>query len=312
MSLSSLANAHLRDGIKNTKKSSLAICILARDCERYLKKTLKKIALLHKYFKHCEFFIAENNSKDSTPHIISQWCKKDIHHRHIIDVYTYFSRHHSSTLSFVNIFDSTINSSTKHNHIRTRIERMAILRDSVLDAAKKSSKKFEYVLMLDADIFWFSIKGILQCFSSFLPSWHALTANGRVFCWKCIPPFQNIYYDSFAVKPMYEAISPLSWQTHLQKTLSPLNKHAMLFPVESAFGAMALYQYNAIQDIKYTDATEEDGFSFCEHVSFHKQMRKSGHTNIFINPYMMLYYNNPIPFSFYSIIKAVKKRKKHL
>jgi hypothetical protein len=62
--------------------------------------------------------------------------------------------------------------------------------------------------------------------------------------------------------------------------------------VFSAFGGLAIYQYEAIRDINYQLIFNNDNRVevYCEHCSIYYQMQKNGYERVFINPNMYLHY----------------------
>ena len=193
--------------------------------------------------------------------------------------------------------------------------RIATVRDSALDAIKKANTKFDYVLMLDADVFELSIRGIIASFSDHIPSWDVLTANGRYWnfslAFSILPYVKNAYYDTFAIQQVYDEAKPFDRQISLWRIFSALRKNSMLFPVCSAFGGMGLYKYKAVETARYFDASQEDDFQFCEHISFHRKLKEAGFPSVFVNPAMMLYYNNPLRAFFSGLVKTLIGKKIH-
>ncbi len=302
MSNAFLHKQHFCTGKKNAKVSTLAVCLLARDCQKYLPKTLRTLERLSAYFAHVEFFIAENDSADATPNILTQWCNNDTPRRHSVNVHAYVAQHlptafaSKSTNSNAgnDAFTREYDASLEHAHMRRRTMRIAAVRDSALHAIKNSATQFDYVLMLDADVVSLSVRGIISSFSDHLPSWDVLTANGRSFYFymNILPFIGDAHYDTFAVQRIYEEARPFNRNIEFRRELSLLRKHSMPFPVHSAFGGMGLYKYAALKNTSYFAAAQEDDFQFCEHVSFHKGLRSLGFCKVFINPAMLLYYNS--------------------
>ncbi len=314
MSNAFLCKHHILSGKKNARNTSLAVYLLARDCQKYLTKTLRNLQRIGSYFKHVEFFVAENDSVDATTDILLRWCHEDSNHRHSVDVRTYVAQHiplytshddegHNQSSVFTREHDASL----EHTHMRKRTMRIAAVRDSALYAIKNSQTEFEYVLMLDADVFSFSVRGILSCFSDYFPPWDVLTANGRLFYFymlkKFIPFLKEVYYDTFAIQRIHEDARPFDRNINLLREFSLLKKRSMLFPVNSAFGGMGLYKYHVLKDVEYFTSVEEDKFRFCEHISFHRKLRTMGFCNIFVNPAMLLHYNNASRAFFSGFVK---------
>lgn len=59
------------------------------------------------------------------------------------------------------------------------------------------------------------------------------------------------------------------------------------FEVESCFGGMAIYRYDALSNCTYSYREAEPPHMLdCEHVLFHKCLRQRTHARIFTNPHM--------------------------
>lgn len=303
-----LMQHHVKSGLRRAKESSIAICLLARDCARNLPQTLRAVTRLSSAFKHASCIAVENDSADATPRILRCWTAQDPACRVLADPREFLEQAEQEARNFAgaDIADRSRDASTRHEDMRRRVMRIALVRDCALAAAARlhaalesqTGAGFDYLLMCDADLQAIDVRGIISSFSDQLPPWHALATNGRgfYFYWakKILPMLQNGYHDTFALQPLYEEARPFDWQVDLRGRFSLLRKSSAPFRVASAFGGLALYKYSAVAGASYARACREDGGAFCEHVSFHRQLRDNGFPDVYINPAMRARYHNPV------------------
>lgn len=301
-----LMQHHVKSGLRRAKESSIAVCLLARDCARNLPKTLRAIARLSFAFKRAHCIAVENDSADATPRILQRWAAQDPARRALADPREFLAQAEQNAWNFEGgIADRSRDASTRHEDMRRRVMRIALVRDCALAAAERlhgelaaqTGAGFDYLLMCDADLQAIDVRGIISSLSSEFPSWHACAANGRGFYFHAakniFPMLQNGYHDTFALQPLYEDARPFDWQVDLRGRFSLLRKSSAPFRVNSAFGGLALYRYGAVASASYARACREDDCAFCEHVSFHRQLRENGFPDVYINPAMRAYYHNP-------------------
>ena len=80
--------------------------------------------------------------------------------------------------------------------------------------------------------------------------------------------------------------------------LQPLAKKMPLFAVQSAFGGVGIYRWDAVRGREYgVEENRGDGRVevISEHSFLHRRMIEAGRNRLFINPSMVVYYNRPRP-----------------
>ena len=293
-------------GLQNTK---LAVCILARDCAKQLSANIVRLEYLARYCKELHYFVVENDSKDNTRAILDNWKQKSKHRVHLPNIYKYYElvrNMQTSHGSKVTIdFDRSKDSMQERDVFIQRIKRIAFARDCYLHALQQSDFIPDIVMMLDIDLFSFSVKNIVQSIQE-SDRWDVITANGRKYeliTHGAKSSIKNIYYDSYAVELHGISNTPFYWNKEFQLKFATLSKHDSVVPVNSAFGGLALYQYKALYNSGamdkdniglYSRSIHADNYQFCEHVSLHRVLRERGHDKIFIHPRLEVWYNSYI------------------
>lgn len=131
----------------------------------------------------------------------------------------------------------------------------------------------------------------------------ALTEEAFVSCWRrddwsvCAANQRGPYYDIFALRhPLWCPIDSLKQQQFLEPYVGyedalrrSVKARMIVIPeaadwieVDSAFGGMAIYKREAIEDASYK-GLDAHGNEICEHVELHKAIRGRG-LRLFINP----------------------------
>jgi hypothetical protein len=171
--------------------------------------------------------------------------------------------------------------------IPKRVERIAYCRNQIVNAVRSDPTyaNIDFIAMADLDGLntLLNAEQIEHCWSS-TQAWDVVTANQLDF-----------YYDVYALR--HRHWSPVNCQVQ-QEQLEPIigcdpsvnlavwAKQVQLKPenrfieVESAFGGFAIYKKEAFIAGNYEG--NEDGVEVCEHVPFHRALRKAGY-RIFIH-----------------------------
>jgi hypothetical protein len=136
------------------------------------------------------------------------------------------------------------------------------------------------------------LEGIAHAFGQDIP-WDAQFANGRITDPRR-PQLGDFYWDTYA---LWE-VGDTSPQTEPKmaaygEMLKPLIKGMPLFAVQSAFGGMGLYRWEALKGLRYgVESNRDDRVEvIVEHTYLHRQMIAAGHSRLFINPSMLVYYD---------------------
>jgi len=245
---------------------------VVRDCGKNLGQNIKKIEKLRNLFFDSEVVIFENDSKDQTANILKKWAN-----------------------SSKNIFIKSENFNTSTIPIKTsgvnpyfsmfRIEKMSFYRNQYLEVINSNNFKRDYVLIIDLDISDFSIKGIAHSFG--VPNdWSCITANGTSLSKR----LKRQYHDAYALIEQ-GCVNHIQSEEIIENNRLKFSflKYGMpLFPVASAFGGLAIYNWDSIKGKYYSCMPNENSKVqvLCEHVSLHSQLGG----NVFINPSMKVKY----------------------
>ena len=223
------------------KNTRLAIAILARNCEKSLKKNFIELQKLEEYYS-IDYYIIENDSTDGTKDFLIQWVNDD---------------NHKKLISFNNLElpeEKQINGN--------RIQRMVQYRNLYMDAIEDSGVHYDYLVMVDIDVEYFSAEDIIDSINNKPEDAVGVFANGRYFYKIGKKYFLTNYYDLFAFEIENK-------KTNVDK-LSVLNKkfkNNRFVTCSSAFAGIGIYEYKIIQKIRYK-YEELDGNSICEHIPF--------------------------------------------
>lgn len=228
-------------------KPSLFIAGLAQNCSSQLLSNIPSLLSLKRNFD-CTGVVLENGSSDNTRQVAEAFVSK---------------------LNNGKVITPEIPQGI------TRYEKMAFLRNELLSEASKVTPDF--VCMVDLDLYHFDgLEDYIPSSSTIADTILGLMPYPIVSAWhpseKIIwMGFDWVYYDLLAVeysdgtRPNWQGdISYPDTKDEFKKSESSSVKGAM--DVNSAFGGMAFYLYDAIKDIKY------DG-SDCEHIKFNKQLK---------------------------------------
>lgn len=293
---------------KQLRTLKVAICCLARDCGIRLTHNIPKLERLGSHFKETAFFVVENNSKDNTRQILNTWQKKSIYTINLPSV----KKYHSKVGNIAIDFDRD-DLDLSHYKYRQRMARISLARDTYLDAVRNSTFFPNLLLMCDADVFNFSIDGIIDTLIS-PNTWDVVLAHG--FMYEChilkTKPIEwkKVYYDTYAT----ELVGDTSMKGDIKRELAPLLSRFMQKPewlqVNSAFGGIGIYKYDILHktNITYLNAIEQQDRNFCEHLSFHHQLKSRGYQKIFINPNMQVAYNTKFRAFIRKILTILKIR----
>jgi hypothetical protein len=216
--------------------AKIILCGVCKNAESSLDDTITSIEELVSNFNDYRVFIYENNSRDNTRTILKAWHKKN---SKVSILCEDFSEEELKSFSIAHTWDSK----------PCRIEITARARNIVLYQAMSSDyHDYEYVLMMDMDTDgkW-NIEGILSSFNLSV-EWDAIIANGILsneFMWD--------YYswrDDYRVPFGPEVVGDFFWNNIWQEKMKFDGKHDLI-PVYSAFGGLAIYKRDSIQNCNY-------------------------------------------------------------
>jgi glycosyltransferase involved in cell wall biosynthesis len=282
-------NDIIKSGYMKMSGSSISICALARDCQKNLKKNIRKIDKLRLHFAESEVVIFENDSKDKSLAILESWAQKS--NNVIIK---------SEKYRDVTIPENSFGANPYYS--KSRIEKMSFYRNKYLEIINSNKFSRDYVIVMDLDIADFSIDGIAHSFGV-NQDWSCITSNGTSLS----KTLKKQYHDTFAlVEKGYQALPMTEEVINENRRKFAFMKTGMpLLAVDSAFGGLAIYDWDYLNGKYYSCINNADQRVqvLCEHISLNKQLGG----NIFINPNMKIKYRS-VTLSF--ILEQLKKRYK--
>jgi len=233
-------------------KPSLIISGVARDVYAHQDSVLKTIREQQNHFNIIKIVVYENDSKDDTLKGLHTWQDKL---RIPVDI----------------ISEKKIGGN--------RVERISRGRNAILVALDKISSPPDFLLIMDLDSVNANLKGVQTCLDMEQP-WGACCANQR-----------DIYYDLWALRTFDDWCDCDVWNdAECAKTREAKFRHISAdngpIEVKSCFGGAALYNYTRLKTLVKQGARYDS--DTCEHVSFHKHLRKQdGQFRLFIQPKML-------------------------
>jgi hypothetical protein len=264
-------------------KSTIIVCGIVRDCGQNLEKNISAINKICDMAKDYHVVMFENDSKDNTKQILSDWVneRKNIH----------VSLNDFQTITIPEKQKSLVNPAFSVH----RIEKMASYRNFYLDYIEKENLPGDYVIIADMDIHKIYLEGIIQSFSLDY-EWDALMANGISRAPSSF--FRRRYYDTYALVECGRQTTPQTEESikAAQYKWSFLKPGMPLIRVASAFGGLAIYKREAIANCRYGVLLNDDEKveSRTEHFFFHQQMAANGYDKIYINPALYVKYQTQV------------------
>jgi hypothetical protein len=250
----------LAAGTNEMRRHKVVFAGIARDNGPELPMVMRNIEYLGDLFKDYKVIIFENDSLDGTKAILNFW--------------------------------ATVNPKIKiisqdfHNVKRPSIKFLADARNHYLNALEAEEyDDFDITIFIDMDMkYGLDPRGIQDSFSK-ISRWDMVCSNG-------ISDSKGTMYDGFAFRSSLLPFNPQNrkgyWDDYMKTNVQIVyNPHSDLVPVYSCFGGLAIYKRKYLQDCRY-DSIDND----CEHVPFHKCMRKKNHARIFMNPTQVIRYSH--------------------
>ena len=264
--------------MKPIHEQTLIICGIVRDAEKGLKHNIPVINALCRRVKDFRIIIYENDSHDQTKDLLRTWHQQDEQRIHVSLNNTDPTRTIPKAAAVgCNPFFS-----------KKRIEKMASLRNHYMEYIDSHHWSADLMMVVDMDVAQLYLDGILDTLLSPI-CWDAVAANG----YSTSPSLRRRYHDTYALT-LYNDNSPQTEKkikSHAAR-LGKLKPGDAWMRVDSAFGGLALYNFQAIKGLRYTALPNNDPRVEvkCEHVSIYTQMKQRGYTHFYINPAMQLKY----------------------
>jgi glycosyltransferase involved in cell wall biosynthesis len=249
----------LRKPIAN---SAILIAGMARDVAPFIGKEIEALVACTNGFKSATILVVESDSSDSTLYELDLLKTK------------------YNNLNYISLGNLS-------SRIVSRTQRIAHCRNQVIDALQTNPAyaDIDFVMLADLDGLnsLLSPNKISQCWGVD-EDWDAIFANQ-----------EDHYYDIYALRhadwsPCNCSEQQLNLEPVLGRGLAHhlaigskqiyLPKKLGLIEVDSAFGGLGIYKKEAFISATYIGS--EDGKDICEHVPFHRSLKKKGY-RLFIN-----------------------------
>jgi hypothetical protein len=246
------------------KDQSVLIVGLVRDAERSILKSIKHVDAAFSLFRDRQWLVIESDSSDRTVERLHEAART-------------FPRFEFRTLGKL------------QDVIPERTRRIAHCRNAYLKEFRTNYQNIDLLAVADLDGINDRLTGdaVASCFTR--ERWSACTASQS-----------GPYYDIYALR--HAIWCPDDWWTQHQfaRDLGIVDEESIRFAchskmlripqdapwieVDSAFGGLTIYRGDALLDpASRYDGVDENGRGVCEHVPFHRALRRAGH-RIFINP----------------------------
>ena len=277
------------------KSKTIIICSIVRNAEKGLRRNIPIIKQLCNCFADYKVFVYENDSADKTKQLLKEWAASDSQH-------VFVSLNDNDSTATIPTQKETGNVNPYYS--ARRIDKMAKLRNHYMDYVEQQVWKADYLIVADLDVARLSLQGILNSFER-AEDWDAITAFG----YSLGPNLQKRYHDTYALTEYGDESNPQTMDKihSLAKKFGTLAGTQDLIRVFSAFGGLAIYKFEAVRGLKYCAIPNEDEKVEvrCEHYSIYKQIAERGYDKFYINPKMVLKYQD---LTLKIIINSIKRK----
>lgn len=273
-------------------EKTIVICSIVRNAEKGLKRNIPVVNKLCRQFKDYRIVVFENDSDDRTKEILAEWQSKDPSNIHIF----------MENLGIRTIPKPSEVSCNPFFSLK-RNEKMSAFRNKYLNYIEENNWNPDYLMVVDLDVSRVIYDGIITSFNT-KEVWDAITAFG----YSTSPSLRRRYHDVYILVEKGEELVPQTEYSIKEKAnrFAKYYKTPNLIPVYSAFGGLAIYKYEKIKGLRYMAIPNNDNRveSRGEHFSIYKQMADRGYNEVYINPEMVLKYQN---ITWKIIINSVKR-----
>lgn len=253
---------------------NLVVCGLVRNAAQNLKRNLIKIELLKPYFESFKVIIYENDSTDNTKDILKKY-KESINS--------------DSTIAIADFKEYPFQFGPFSKH---RVDLMSKYRNQYLDKLKEFPET-NYVLIIDLDVYDFSVDSVLKCFKAEF-QWDMVSAFGVNFVdYNLFPVFYDIYAYTEEDNTRHHFSDFEEFRRQQRDLYKKYNKAKPWFQVTSNFNGLAIYTYESLMcGARYTSAPcmQEGIESFCEHVVFNNILINKGFNKLYLSPDLKITY----------------------
>lgn len=280
-------------------KKSIIVCSIVRNAEKGLRRNIPVVKELCRRFGDYRVVVYENDSTDGTKAVLREWMAEDGEHVcALLNDADGTKTIPSASAVTVNPFFS-----------RKRIAKMADLRNRYMEYVDEQGWTADYLMVVDLDVAQLSLDGILSSFGEDVPEWDAVTAYG----YSTSPSLQRRYHDTYALVKQGER--------DVAQTEKSIHDNALGFAalldgekwvrVDSAFGGLAIYRFECVQELRYQVLPNDDERVEvrCEHQSIYAQMRGRGFDCVYVNPQMKLKYQD---LTMEIVMNSMKRKLRNL
>ena len=244
---------------------TVVICILARDCNRALKRNIPQIERVLGYFSDARIIVVENDSIDGTKDTLHQWAA--------INKNVTVISEDTQQVTIPKSIGSGKNPTTSFH----RIHKMAQFRNKYLSFIKDNNIISDYIIVIDIDLYKIYPKKIISAIKNAPDDWCAIFANG-LLCSNF--PFITKYYDDYAYLPYSSDSNSFTYRERLVNVdeLTQYLRKNDYVKVHSAFAGIGIYTYEALCSTEYRALPSSSGEDevLCEHVSVNLDCAKYG------------------------------------
>jgi len=233
-------------------------------------------------FKDFRIIIYENDSKDNTKIILKNWnsTNPDKIHISINNIDSTKTIPSAKTNSSVNPFFSYI-----------RINKMATLRNMYMEYIEQQGWNADYLIVVDLDVSQLYLGPILTSFRT-EREWDAVCAFG----YSTSPKLRKRYHDTYALTEWGSEKEPQT-EAIIKRNADKYGKLCSTndwIRIASGFGGLAIYKFEAVKGLRYKvfENANKRVEVKCEHFSLYRQMNERGYNHFYINPAMILRYQD--------------------
>jgi hypothetical protein len=246
------------EGATAAARSKVAVVGLARNIAGILPLSRKRIAETVRHFAEWKLVVFENDSTDGTKQQLEQWAADDPEH----------------------VVVQLVDNGRPHLHgfERERVVALADYRNRCREMVRQHMPDADYVIVLDLDAWggW-SVHGIINGIG-----WHGRIPKAGCMASTSLFKHGGTLIDGKALWAHYDnwAYRWLGWTPRLGPwfTFWLPPPGAPPIDVNSAFGGCGIYKTQPYLEAEYSG---DDGD--CEHVNFHRMMKRKGWT-VHLNP----------------------------
>lgn len=238
-------------------ENSAVIVGTARDIEKFLKNTIKKLEMISEIFQKYQIIIYENDSKDNTLNILNNW------------------KNNNKNIEII----------SEKNVSGLRTQRLAYGRNILLKKALKLN--YDYLIVIDLDDVNQNLTkdSILSSLNN-KNEWAVMCANQK--------KYYDLYalrtYDDWLPFDCWDCMKIKSDREFCINSRNKNLPKDRLINVKSCFGGLAIYKMKYINKCVYYGG--EGDTEVCEHVSFNECINNYYNGKIYINTNMINMTNN--------------------